>query len=153
MPVLPTSTRLSHKLAFGLNLTPNRAAIGHLRGAHIRLYAELPPHAIDDHLQVQLPHAGDDRLAGIAVRTYLERRILFAQPAQRLRHLVLIALALRLHRYPHNRIREADRLQEYRPAAIGKRIAGGRIPQPDGGDDVPRAHTFFNLLALVGVHP
>jgi hypothetical protein len=45
-------------------------AVGHLRLADVGLDAELALHAVDDDLEVQLAHAGDDGLAGSSsVRT------------------------------------------------------------------------------------
>ena len=53
-------------LAFGG--LQNRLAIGHLRAAHVRLHAELAHHAVDDNFQMQLAHAGNQRLARIVHR-------------------------------------------------------------------------------------
>ena len=42
-------------------------AIGYLRLAHVRLDLELTQQAIDDDLEVQLAHAGDDGLTSLMV--------------------------------------------------------------------------------------
>jgi hypothetical protein len=45
----------------------DRLAVGDLRLADVGLDLELALHAVDEHLEVQLAHAGDDRLAGLLV--------------------------------------------------------------------------------------
>ena len=84
-----------------------RLAIGDLRPADVRVHAVLAHQAVDEHLQVQLAHAGDDRLAGFGVRVDAERRILVGQLAQRDAHLVLILLGLGLDRDADDRLGEA----------------------------------------------
>ena len=78
----------------------DRLAVGHLRLADVGLDAELAHHAVDQHLEVQLAHAADDRLAGLVVGVDLERRVLLGQGAERLAELVLVGLGLRLDRPP-----------------------------------------------------
>src|SRR3712207_7037861 len=50
------------------------------------LFRSLAQHAVDEHLEVQLAHAGDLGLAGLLVRGDLERRVLLGQAAERDRH-------------------------------------------------------------------
>src|SRR4051794_36132085 len=57
----------------------DRLAVGDLRLADVGLDLELAPHAVDEDLQVQLAHAGDDRLAGLLVEPDLEGRVLLGQ--------------------------------------------------------------------------
>src|SRR6185369_7173580 len=59
-----------------LHLAPDRLAVGDLRAADVRLDLELAAHPVDQHLQVQFAHAGDDRLAGLLVGPDLEGRVL-----------------------------------------------------------------------------
>ena len=47
-------------------------AIRHLRLADVRAHVELALHAVDDDFQVQLAHAGKNRLAGLGIGRYLE---------------------------------------------------------------------------------
>src|SRR5690606_17377953 len=53
----------------------NRLAIGNLRRADIRFDLELATHAVNQNVQMQLAHAGDDRLAALLVGLYAEGRI------------------------------------------------------------------------------
>ena len=62
--VLAAAARLLDELAFDLgDRLADRLAIRDLRLADARLDAELALHAVDEDLEVQLAHAGDDRLA------------------------------------------------------------------------------------------
>ena len=60
-----------------------------LRFADSRLDAEFAQQAVNDDFQMQLAHAGDDRLTGRFVGIGLERRIFLRQTNQRKAHLVL----------------------------------------------------------------
>src|SRR4029078_5784961 len=51
-------------------------AVGDLRAPDVGLDVELAAHAVDQHLEVQLAHAGDLGLPGLLVRLDLERRVL-----------------------------------------------------------------------------
>src|SRR3546814_16518495 len=75
MAELALAARLAHELAFGLDRLADRLAVGDLRLADIRLDVELALHAVDEDVQVQLAHAGDDGLAGLFVGMPAERRV------------------------------------------------------------------------------
>src|SRR5262245_53119549 len=70
--VLAAAAGLAHELALLLDFGANRLAIGYLRLADVGLDLELALHAIDDDFEVQLAHAGDDRLAGLLVGAHAE---------------------------------------------------------------------------------
>src|ERR1700674_1491952 len=70
--VLAAAAGLLDVLAFGLDRAANGLAIGHLRLADIGLDLELALHAIDDDLEVQLAHAGDQRLPRLLVGRHAE---------------------------------------------------------------------------------
>ena len=97
MAILTTTTGLAHKLAFLLDLDPNRFTVGHLRRPDVGLDLELALHAIDENLEVQLTHTGDDGLAGLFVREHAERGIFLRQLVQGNAHLFLVDLGLGLH--------------------------------------------------------
>ncbi len=67
MPVLAASAGLPDKLAFLLDQLANRLAVGDLGLADVGLDLELAPHAIDDDIEMQLAHAGDDGLSRLLV--------------------------------------------------------------------------------------
>jgi hypothetical protein len=51
-------------------------------------------HPVDQHLEVQLAHAGDDGLAGLVVQGDLERRVLLGELLDRQGELLLVAFVL-----------------------------------------------------------
>ena len=91
-----------------LDLGGDGLAVGHLRPADVGLDLELAPHAVDEHLEVQLAHAGDDRLAGLLVGAHLEGRVLLGEPLDRGAQPLLVGLGLRLDRHRDDRGREAS---------------------------------------------
>ena len=92
----------------------DRLLVGDLGLADVRLHLELAHHAVDDDLEVQLAHAGDDRLAGLLVRAHAERRVLLGELRERRRHLLLVDLGLGLDRDLDHRLGEVHRLEHDR---------------------------------------
>src|SRR5690606_21750700 len=78
-----------------LDGTGDGLAVGDLRLADGGLHRELAHHPVDEHLEVQLAHAGDDGLASLVIGAHAERRVFVGQRLERLAELVLIALGLR----------------------------------------------------------
>ena len=126
-------------------------AVGHLRLADRGFDAEFALHAVDDDLQVQLAHAGDDGLAGFLVGVHAERRVFLREAVQRHAHLFLVDLGLRLHRLRDHRLREHHLLERDRLLHVADGLAGDHVLQADHGGDVAGAD-FLDFLALVGVH-
>src|SRR3954469_15631697 len=126
-------------------------AVGDLRAADVGLDVELAAHAVDQHLEVQLAHAGDLGLAGLLVRLHLERRVLLGQAAKGDRHLLLIGLRLRLDGDLDDGLGEVDRLELDRRVGRGQRVAGDDLLDADAGADVAR-EDLADLLAVVRVH-
>ena len=93
-------------------LAANGLAVGHLRAADGGLDVELAAHAVDDDLEVQLAHAGDDGLAGLLVGAHLEGGVLLRQAGEGHAHLLLVDLGLRLDRDVHDRVGEGDGLEQ-----------------------------------------
>ena len=89
-------------------------AVGDLRLADGGLDAELAQHAVDQHLEVQLAHAGDDGLAGLLVGADAERRVLVGQRLERLAELVLVGLGLGLDGDVDHRLGEDHPLEDDR---------------------------------------
>ncbi len=76
--ILTASTCLLDVAGFLLHRLADGLAIRHLRLAHVCVDAELPSHAIDNNLQVQLAHTRNDGLTGLLIRRYPERRVLLS---------------------------------------------------------------------------
>ncbi len=151
MSVLAAAAGLAYELAFRLDRVAYGLAVGHLRRTHVGLHLELALHAVDDDVEVQLAHAGDDGLAGLLVGGHPERRILLGQLLQGDAHLLLVGLGLGLHGDRDHRLRELHALQRDHLLGIAQRVTGGDILEADGGGDIAGAH-FLDFLAAVGVH-
>ena len=85
----------------------DRLLVGDLGPADVGIDAELAQHAVDDDLEVQLAHAGDNRLAGLLVVADAEGRVFFGQAVQGLAHPVLVVLRLRFDGDGDDRLGEA----------------------------------------------
>src|SRR5215471_5593517 len=73
--------------------------VGDLRTADVGLDLELATHPVDQHLEVQLAHARDDRLPGLLVGPDLEGRVLLGEPLDGCAQLLLVTLGPRLDRH------------------------------------------------------
>src|ERR1700694_3626830 len=67
VPVLSPTAGLAHEASGAVGASVNCFAVGHLRLAHVGVDPELPCETVDNDLQVQLTHPGDDVLAGLLV--------------------------------------------------------------------------------------
>ena len=129
----------------------NCFAVGDLRPAHIRLHAEFAHHAVHDDFQMQLAHPGDQSLAGVWLRVHAERGIFLRQLRQRIAHLFLIRLGLRLDGHGNYRGRKFDGFQNDRLFFIAERVARGAVFQAHAGGDVASVDGF-DFFAFVRVH-
>ena len=77
--ILPAPARLAYELALALDLAADGLAVGDLRLADVRLDLELALHAVDDDLEVQLAHAGDDGLPRLLVGADAERGVFLGE--------------------------------------------------------------------------
>ena len=130
----------------------DRLAVGHLRLADGGVDLELAQHAVDEHLEVQLAHAGDDGLAGLLVGADLEGRVLLGQRVERLAHLVLVDLGLRLDGDVDDRLGELDALEDDRRGCgrtACRRCVVFLKPMPA---TMSPAMADVDVLAVVGVH-
>src|SRR5256714_2275659 len=134
-----------------LHIAADGLPVGHLRLTDVRLDVELAPRAVHQDFQVQLAHAGDERLTGLLVVADAEGRVLLGEALDRGTELLLVGLALRLDRPRDDRLRERHRLQDHRVRRVAERVAGGGLLETLYGDDVARGRSR-PLLALVGVH-
>ena len=72
MSVLATTTGLAYKLAFLLDRLANGFAVGHLRRTDVGRDTELTLHAVNNDIQVQLAHTGNNGLAGLFIGMHPE---------------------------------------------------------------------------------
>src|SRR4029453_14990460 len=71
--VLAAAARLPDVTTFAFGRSGQRVLVGNLPRPHTPLNIELALEPIDDDLQVELAHPGDDNLAGLLVRLHAER--------------------------------------------------------------------------------
>ncbi len=115
---------------------------------------ELAAQAVDDDLEVQLAHPGDDRLRRLGIDADLEARVLEHQHAEGGLELELCSgvglgggsMAIEITGSGHD-----DRLEDDGLALVAQGVAGRGDAQADGGGDVA-AHDVLHIFALVGVH-
>src|SRR5690554_5292633 len=69
MSVLTLTARLLDELAFDFHLLLDRFAVGNLRSTYVSFNTELTLHSIDNNIEMQLTHTGNDRLTGLFVST------------------------------------------------------------------------------------
>ena len=125
--------------------------VGNLRGAHVGLHLELTQQTVDDDLQMELAHAGDDGLAGLLVGIGAEGGVLLSQLCQRDAHLLLAGLGLRLDGHADNGLGELHDLQDNRMLLVAERVAGGGVLQAHSRGDVAGV-ADLDILTVVGVH-
>ena len=110
--VLAPPTGLPHEPALdALHALADGLAVSDLRAADVRINPELAQQPVDDDLQVQLAHAGDDGLSRLLVAANGERRVLFGEPLERHGELLLVGLRLGLDGLPDNGLGEDHLLQ------------------------------------------
>ncbi len=129
----------------------DRLAVCNLRVTDVALHLELTTHTVDDDVELQLAHAGDQGLAGLFVGLHLEGRILVGQLRQSDAHLLLIGLGLRLHGHLDHRIGEGHGFERDRSLLVTQGVTGGDVLQAHEGVDVAGFGGVHRVL-LVGVH-
>ena len=129
----------------------DRLAVCNLRVTDVALHLEFTTHTVDDDVELQLAHAGDQGLAGLFVGLHLEGRILVGQLRQSDAHLLLVGLGLRLHGHLDHRIREGHGFEGDRGLLVAQGITGGDVLQTHEGVDVAGFGGIHRVL-LVGVH-
>ena len=125
----------------------DRLAVGHVRRVELHLGAEALLHPVDDHLDVDLRDPREDLLAGLRVAVEVDRRVLLLEAADRLAHLLLVALRLRLDGERHDRPRHRRQPQRALHVLRGEHVAGVRLLQLGHGADVAGAE----LVGVVGL--
>jgi hypothetical protein len=116
-----------------------------------RFDLELALQAVDDDLEVQLAHAGDDGLPRLFVGVGTERRVLVSELLQARAELVDVTLGARLDRDGDDRIGKHHLFQDDGLLFVAERIPGASVAKADRRVDVARV-ALLQLLALVRVH-
>ena len=116
-------------------------------GLHLKLTA----HAIHDDIKVQLAHPLDDGLAALHIGRDAKRRIFLRKASKGDPHLLLVSLALGLHRNLYHRVGEIHLLKNDRLALLAESLARRHILEPGKSDDIASSR-LLHLFAVVGMH-
>ena len=150
--VLAAAAGLADETTLGLEHHLGDAlAVGHLRPAHVGVHAELAQQPVDDDLQMQFAHAGDDGLPGLLVGAHAEGRVLVGQLHEALAQTVLVDLGLGLDGHEDDRLGELDGLEHDGAALVAEGVARGRDLEAHSRRDVAGEH-LGDVFAVVGVH-
>src|ERR687897_602498 len=151
--VLAPATRLPHEPALdALHALADGLAVSDLRTADVRVNPELAQEPVNDDLQVQLAHAGNDGLPCLLVAAHGKRGVLFGEPLERHGELLLVGLRLGLDSLPDNGLGE-DHLLEHDLLLVvrrDERVPSPRIGEADGRNELASID-LISLLAAVGL--
>ena len=151
MTVLAFTAGLTDKFAFGFNRLADSFTISNLRIANITSNFKFPEQTVNDNIQMQLAHTGNNGLCGFRIRVYLKGRIFFRQFLKGNAHLFLVGFCLGFNRNGDNRLREYHGFQDNRGFFIAKGIAGRCKLQAYSRSNVPGVR-FRNFFPVVGMH-
>src|SRR5215207_1946848 len=147
VPVLAATAGLPHETTLDVLDPPaDRLPVRHLRLADVRVHPELAQQPVEDDLQVQLAHPGDDRLPRLLVAAHAKGRVLFGEALERDGQLLLIGLGLRLDSLVYDRLRKYHLLEHDRLAfGSDQRVAGPSLREADSRHQL----ACVDLLALL----
>ena len=114
MSVLPRTAGLLLVLVVKLDFARRHFAIGHAGITDDALDAVFAFDAFDVNVEVQLAHAGDQRLAGFFVGQHSERRVFAAEAFERLTEFVRAFAFDRFDAQADHGVRNEDALQRVR---------------------------------------
>src|ERR687893_2162534 len=152
VPVLAATAGLPHETTLDVLDPPaDRLSVRHLRLADVGVHSELAQQPVEDDLQVQLAHPGDDRLPRLLVAAHAEGRVLFGEALKRDGQLLLVGLGLRLDSLVYDRLRKYHLLEHDRLAfGSDQRVAGPGLRETDRRPQLARVD-FLALLPAVRV--
>ncbi|BBG29094.1 O-methyltransferase [Zymobacter palmae] len=148
---LTTATRLTYELTFLLDRLADGFTVGNLRLTNVGFNLELATHTVNDDVEVELTHTGDDSLTRFFISLHAERRIFLSQLTKSDTHFFLVCFGFRLNRYSNNGIREFHAFQNNFGIDITQGITCSDVFQTNTRCDVASVN-FFDLFARVGVH-
>ena len=134
-----------------LNGLLNGLAVCNLRLTNVSFNLELTLHTVNDDVQVKLAHTTDFGLTGLFIQRHGEGGVLSGELLNCGRHLLLVALGLRLNRHEDHGSGEGHRLKHDRVCRIAQSITGSRVLQTDRRINVT-CGDFVNRVLLVGLH-
>ena len=144
-------TQFPFKQAFTLHSLLNRLPMHDTGLAHVYPGVELPHQPVDDDLEVELPHPGNDRLGRFLLILDPERRVLLHELVQGDGELFLVYRGLGLDRQADDRFIKLYRFEEDGMCLIADRIPRRNLLEPHHRDDVACAR-LLHTLPLVCMH-
>src|SRR5688500_2010172 len=130
---------------------PDRLPIGDLRLLHVRLDVELPLHALEHDLEMQLAHSTNDGLPELRVVRVNERRIFLVQLGQRVADLLLLAFLVGLDGHRDDGSGEIHSAKDDAMLPGAESVAGMRPLELGDDADVP-THEIGDLGAVLPLH-
>ena len=149
--ILTTAAGLLGILAVHIHCLGKGLLVSNLGSTHICLHVKLTKQTVYNNLQMQLSHTGNNGLSGLLVSPCTEGGILLGKLCQRLTHLSLTSLGLRLNGNINNRLRELHGFQNNRMLIITDRITGSSQLKAYCCSDITGIY-FIQLLPLIGMH-
>ena len=144
--VLTAAAGLLDVLVLVVDRHRDRLAIRDLRSADVAVDVELAFQTVDDDLEIELAHAGDDRLGGLLVEGDDEGRVFHRERVERNAELLVVTAGFRLHRDRDDRRREVDGFKRNRMRRIAERVARAGLGETDARNDVAGMRLFERLL-------
>src|SRR5450830_1598422 len=114
-------------------------------------HVEFTFHTINDNVQMQLAHTGDNCLTRFFVCTYAERWIFSSQTVQCQAHFLLVSLCFWLNSLRNNWLWEYHAFQNNDCFFITQRVTSCCVFQTNHSSDITRHH-FFDFFTLVRMH-
>jgi hypothetical protein len=149
--VLTMTAGLTNEFTFRFNRLADGFTVSNLRFAYGAVHVEFTSHTIDDDIQVEFAHTGNNGLVGFRIRVYLECRIFFCQSLEGVAHLFLVSFGLRFNSNRDNGIREFHFFKDNRMVRVTECIAGGNILEAYSCSNIAGV-SYIDFLSVVGVH-
>ena len=149
--VLTFTAGLTRVLGLLIDGFPDGLLVGDLRVADVCLDLEFAKQTVNDDLEVEFAHPGDDRLTRFLVGVGAEGRILLCELGEGDAHLFLTRFGLGLDGDADNRLREDHRFKDDRVLLVAERVARGGGFHADDRRDVARVDGV-DIGSVVCVH-
>lgn len=150
-PVLPLPAGLLLVEVVEVRRTRDGLPVVAPRLPDLALHLVLALHALHVHLEVQLPHPGDDRLPALGVDGDAERRVLLLEAVQRLAERRAGVARLGGHGEGHDGLRHAHRRHRDVHGPVREGVPGRALDAKERAN-LPRADRI-HVLHVVRMHP
>ncbi len=129
----------------------NGFAVSNLRLTNIGFHLKFTKQTVNDNLQMELAHTGDNGLTGFFIGVAFKGRVFFSKLLQTDTHLFLTRFGFRLNRNTDNRLREVHGFQNNGMLLIAERVTCGGILKTDCCGDVA-CIADLNIFTVICMH-